>query len=149
MKKIVRHLVTKPNFTGSIYEIACTEFWSDINVVTSLVPTSCNKFIINGDVITYIPSFGIIDRNTLEKTITSAFPCGVAWKDIQDCYDFIESDISELIFEKKCFVHMYGKSNERIFFAPPQTPQILYDIWNNDNTLYHESTNTSFRKRKK
>lgn len=90
-----------------------------------------NFFVIQeGDVLRYMPPFGILNRHTLIRALESAFPSGVPTKVLDCCYEFAFSDVNSLVYEKKVHRIRFGKSNDGVLFAPPPYSAIdLSSLW--------------------
>jgi len=149
MKKVIRHLIDKEDYAGSIRQIEKENNWEEDSVLELIKPIS-DRFQISGDIIVYSPPYGIFDRNTLHTEVANAKAYGIPFKNIKFAYEFIESDINEMIYENQVFAHRNCKTNELILFAPCTVSPILYDLWNpskNDNDS--EKRNTHIRKKTK
>jgi hypothetical protein len=112
MKRIINHLLNEN--PSKIRVIADAEL-----MTTDQIKQYCgneNMFSVKDDSIYYTPPYDIVNRNTLIEGLKKQFPKGMRSTEIKYCYEFIESDLNELLYENRIYTEKYGKTDEDVFF---------------------------------
>lgn len=142
MKQIIRRLNEKQG-KCHITELEDNPSLS-LNDIIELVSKQPTYFKLESGYIHYYPPCGIVDRTSLESAIQNAYPKGIPHECLNMCYEFVGSDINELDFRSNIYIHRYGKTNRKVFYAPPlhTTSRKLQDIWNQVAGIASDSDGT-------
>lgn len=142
-------MIDKPDFTCSVKTLHTNVGISE-QQAKNIVQPYPNVFEIKGKQIKYTPPFGIFNKQSFKHAISNAFPRGIPKSQLKLCYEFAETDLHELEFTKNVYIHVYGKTEEKILFAPYTKPDTtIADLWDRVMQNYDKPSSLFPVKRKR
>lgn len=127
MKRIISHLISN-QYKATVDNISEKQDLS-VTQIKTLCMNKSEVFHFDGIYLTYIPPFGIFDKQSLIASISNSFPTGIKHSLLKLCYEFALSDFNELKYENRVFILGYGKTEDTVIFKTNDGMNDLSELW--------------------